>query len=87
MVLSDKYFRIKQHTLLMKEESLMKKAMNLIMVVVILASMAIPIVAGATASNPYRHKDAWFQSYSQGCAAIYRCSCNPVNNYLSASAA
>lgn len=37
----------------------MKKAMNLIMVVVILASMAIPIVAGATASNPYRHKDAW----------------------------
>ncbi len=64
----------------------MKKAMNLIMVVVILASMAIPIVAGATASNPYRHKDAWFQSYSQGCAAIYRCSCNPVNNYLSASA-
>ena len=54
----------------------MKKAMNLIMVVVILASMAIPIVAGATASNPYRHKDAWFQSYSQGCAAIYRCSCN-----------
>lgn len=64
----------------------MKKAMNLILVVVILASMAIPIIAGATASNPYSHKDAWFQSDSEGCAAIYRCSCNPVDNYLSASA-
>lgn len=64
----------------------MKKAKNLIMVVVILASMTIPVVAGATASIPYRHKDAWFQSYSQGCAGIYRCYCNPVNNYLSASA-
>lgn len=48
--------------------------------------MAIPVVAGATASSPHRHKDTWFQSYSQGCAGIYRCSCNPINNYLSASA-
>ena len=44
------------------------------------------VSATATPEVPYAHYDAWFQSDTEGAAGIYRCSCNPVSNYLSATA-
>ena len=45
----------------------------------------LAVSAMATPSIPYSHYDAWFQSDTVACAGIYRCSCNPIDNYLYAS--
>ncbi len=44
------------------------------------------VSAMATPTTPYTHYDVWFQGETQGVAGIYRCSCNPVNNELQATA-
>lgn len=62
------------------------KKYKIITIITLIAIMAVSSTVFATPSTPYSHYDAWFQSDDQGCAGIYRCSCNPVNNYLSASA-
>lgn len=64
----------------------MKRLIGILMVVLIMTAMVFPMSASATAGTPYSHYDAWFQASDEGCAAIYRCSCNPVDNYLYASA-
>lgn len=64
----------------------MKRITGILMVVFIMVAMVFPMSASATASTPYSHYDAWFQSSDTACAGIYRCSCSPVNNFLYASA-
>lgn len=63
----------------------MRRILSLGLLVLSLLSIAA-VTASATASKPYRSYDAWFQSTSEGCAGIYKCSCTPVDNYLYASA-
>ncbi|MEG1844985.1 MAG: hypothetical protein RR296_12140 [Clostridia bacterium] len=63
----------------------MRRILSLGLVVLLFLSIAV-VAASATASKPYSSYDAWFESTTKGCAAIYKCSCSPVSNYLSASA-
>ena len=69
----------------MKGMTFMRKT-KIIVIFVLMIAMAVPITAFATPTTPYSSYDAWFQSSDEGCAAIYKCSCNPVDNYLYASA-
>ena len=64
----------------------MKSKVSIMVMMALVAIMVIPIVANATATTPYSSYDAWFQGNSSGCAGIYRCSCSPISNALSAKA-
>lgn len=63
----------------------MKRLLSILLAVLIMAAMVFPMSATATASTPYSTYSAWFDSSTKGSAGIWRCSCNPVNNYLYAA--
>ena len=63
----------------------MRRLIGILLVVLIMAAVAFPMSATATASTPYSYYGTWLNSSTTGTAGIWRCSCNPVNNYLYAA--